>query len=514
MTPAATGDRGREHRAPGLPIQAFAAWAEQIGADHIVRDAATLAAWGRRTFGRNVSVGAILRPGSGQEVAAALWIAGGFEIPVHPVSRGANWGMGSRAPMEEGGVILDLSRLTAIEDVSADHGVVRVQPGVTFQALARHLEGSGFFVSEIGGSPEASVLANALDRGDGALADRWAALGELTVALPDGRLIRTGYGGRGATALVGLHDGPAGPLVDGLFSQSNLGVVVEACLRLEPVPDNLAIFTARTDMLAGLPALLNALRDAQKAGALPDRGFTLWNGVKFLAREQSRTAFDADEIRQAESGTWRVSGYMTAESDGILQHRAAWVLDRLHASGARAEAAIARSDGAWEEGCEGLLGRPSPRNLRTAYWSEPAIPDYADMDPDGDGCGLLWLCLALPFDGEAAAEFVRCAVGVLDAHDIDLNIGLEPASFRCLLAYISLSYRRDGAAADADALAAYRGLMAAAEALGLAPYRLANGLPRSAGDTRTELDRYLAQLRAVGDPAGVLSRGRYGIGDG
>lgn len=505
---------GREQCAPGPDPRAWAAWTEIVGAENVIRDAATLDAWGRRTFGDNVPVGAILRPGSAEEVAALLRVASTYASPVHPVSRGANWGMGSRAPTVPGAAILDLSRLTAIADIAADHGVVRIQPGVTFQALADHLTalGSEYFVSEIGGSPEASVLANALDRGDGTLTDRWTATSELTIALPDGRLIETGYGARGAGALAGLHGGPTGPLIDGLFSQSNLGVVVGACLRLEPMPRNLGIFTARTDSLAGLSSLLESLRHLLRAGAMPDRGFSVWNGVKFLARENARTGFGEAEIRHAESATWRVSGYLTAETDAMLQLRAAGVVEQLRASEAAADAVIVRTEGIWEEGCDKLLGSPSPRNLRTAYWSEDIIPDYAAMDPDLDGCGLLWLCLALPFEGRAVTELVNRTVGILRPYGIDLNIGLEAASFRCLLSYISLSYRRTDPAADAAALCAYEALLAEAEALGLGPYRLANGLPRTTDSDPTALDRYLGELRAVGDPAGVLSPGRCGIG--
>src|SRR5690606_6838808 len=90
---------------------------------------------GLRTFGGNARVAATLLPGSAEEVSAALAIASRHGIHVHPVSRGANWGLGSRAPLTDGGVVLDLSRMTRISGLDARDGIVRIEPGVTFRDL-------------------------------------------------------------------------------------------------------------------------------------------------------------------------------------------------------------------------------------------------------------------------------------------------------------------------------------------------------------------------------------------
>lgn len=489
-------------------------WSGVVGGAYVLTDPADRAAWGRRTFGPDVPVSAIVRPGSAAEVAGALRMATQHRHPVHPVSRGANWGMGSRAPMQSGAAILDLSRLTTIEEVDFRHGVVRVEPGVTFQMLADYLteRGSRFFVPEIGGSPDASVLANALDRGDGALGDRWASLSDLAVVLPDGRVVETGFAGRSAHRLAGLHEGAAGPVIDGLFSQSNLGVVVAGCLRLEPMPENLAIFSVRVDAREAMPDMLETLREMQVAGAVRDRSVTLWNGVKFLARENPRVRYDESAIRQAATETWMMSGYLQGETEALLTQRGNWVLERFAAAGVQADASLVRIGGQWLDGCDGLLGSPSPRNLRTAYWSEDGIPEVEAMDPDADGCGLLWLCIAFPFDGEVVAQFALRAATILGRYGIDFNFGAEAASFRCLLSYVSMSYRRDGPDADACAVEAYSAVLEEAEAMGLAPYRLANGLARSSRSYPDPLDDYLAALRQVADPAGILSKGRSGIG--
>ncbi|WP_028466970.1 FAD-binding oxidoreductase [Nisaea denitrificans] len=496
-------------RSAGEPV-----WSDIVGPENVILDADQRDAWGCRTFGADMAVSAILRPGSRHEISAILRAATEHRLPVHPVSRGANWGMGSRAPFENGSVILDLSGLVEISGYDPVQGLVRVEPGVTFGMLAAYLaeRESRYFVPEIGGSPEASVLANALDRGDGSIGDRWASLGDLEVVLADGRTLETGYSATEAYRLTGLHSGAAGPIIEGLFSQSNLGVVVAAWIRLEPMPGNLAIFTSRIDSLKGLPELISTWREAQRSGAVQGRSVTLWNGVKYLARENPRSFYFEDEVRLAETETWHLSGYLQAEDSTILGLRGDRVIQSFNAAGAETSGMIVRTDAVWQDGCEGLLGKPSPRNLRTVYWSSDSIPGFEDMDPDADRCGLLWLCLAFPFDGEVLADFVRCAAEVLRPYGIDLNIGVEATSFRCLLSYISLSYRRAGPESDAAALDAYRALLAEAERMGLAPYRLANGLAKTTATEPSSLQTYLEEIRAVGDPNGILSKGRADIG--
>lgn len=496
-----------------LSQQAIYEWCRSLASDHVLEGWEECGVWGRRTFGPDIEVPVRLRPGSVEEVADALRIASAFRIPVHPVSRGANWGLGSRAPTVSGAAVLDLSRLDRISGYDGNLGVVHVEPGVTFAALAKFLKkrDSRFFIPEIGGSPDASVLANALDRGDGAMGDRWGSLSDLTVVMPDGTRMTTGFAAARADRLAGCHPSIAGPIPDGLFSQSNLGVVVGAMIRLEPMPRNLAVFNARVRSFDGLIDLLTVWRDAQIDGVISGRSATMWNGVKFLARENSRRHFPEAEVREAEAEIWRLSGYLTAESPDMLDLRFRGLLDRFQRGNVEASGAAVRLDAVWEPGCGTVLGTPSPRNLRTAYWARKTVPAFDEMDPDADGCGLLWLCLAFPFDTETLLAFVKSALPVLRAAGIDFNIGLESPGHQWLLSYVSLIYDRSAPGKDDEAMACYRTLLAIAVSLEIAPYRLANGAETVPAYADSTLHGYLAEIRALRDPHGILSPGRGGL---
>lgn len=76
----------------GERLAAFlAASAGVVGRDH-ARSAAEAPDWHRATFPWPGRASAILRPGSAEEAAACLRLAGDFGCPLHPVSRGRAWG--------------------------------------------------------------------------------------------------------------------------------------------------------------------------------------------------------------------------------------------------------------------------------------------------------------------------------------------------------------------------------------------------------------------------------------
>ena len=171
-------------------------WARTVGRTAVQTAQDADPVWSNATIRWPARPMAVVSPGNAEEVAACLGIANEARIAIYPVSRGRNWGLGSRLPPRDA-VILDLSRLNRILDLDVKHGTARIEPGVTFAALQSALDSAGlaFHVPGFGGPPDASVLANALERGEGAGAagDRFAHLWDLDVALATGERLRTGF---------------------------------------------------------------------------------------------------------------------------------------------------------------------------------------------------------------------------------------------------------------------------------------------------------------------------------
>ncbi|KAK0742065.1 hypothetical protein B0T21DRAFT_399912 [Apiosordaria backusii] len=188
--------------------------------------------------------GAVVYPGSTEEVVKVVKWANRWLIPVFPISMGRNLGYGGAAPRVRGSVTIDLGkRMNKILDINAQDYTCLVEPGVSFYGLHEELGKRGLRehmwvdTPDLGGG---SIIGNTVDRGVGytPYGDHWACHSGLEVVLPTGEVIRTGMG-----ALT--HDGENtwgvfpygfGPFSDGIFSQSNFGIVTKMGMTLMPNP--------------------------------------------------------------------------------------------------------------------------------------------------------------------------------------------------------------------------------------------------------------------------------------
>src|SRR5689334_20829077 len=80
----------------------------------VARSEAGLGAAGRATFATSQRIEAVVRPGALEEVRTVLRIGSEERLRVHPVSRGKNYGFGSRVPPRDGCLLLDLSRMDRV----------------------------------------------------------------------------------------------------------------------------------------------------------------------------------------------------------------------------------------------------------------------------------------------------------------------------------------------------------------------------------------------------------------
>lgn len=159
---------------------------------------------------------------------------------LHVISTGRNWGLGSREPVQDDVVVLDLGDLNRVRGLDLEAGWAVIEPGVTQGGLSQLLAGSTRLVNVTVSAASTSILGNALDRGVGLRNQRTHDLVGLEVALPDGELVRVGWWPTDdRTAPVYPHG--LGPSTLPLFVQSNLGAVTAGVIRLLPRPEALRV---------------------------------------------------------------------------------------------------------------------------------------------------------------------------------------------------------------------------------------------------------------------------------
>lgn len=499
---------------------AIAAWREAIGAEHVGDAPADLADAATATFPTAARVDAIVRPGSVAEVQACVRIADRLEIPLHPVSRGLNWGFGSRVPAGRGGAILDLGRMDSILDHDERLAFITVEPGVTFAQIHAFLRGRGssLFLPAIGGSPDASALGNALERGHGIGPSprRAEAVGAIEVVLADGERASAGFAPGAAFRGGESHRHGVGPSLAGLFLQSNLAVVTSMTLALEPRPERLTLFQARVGGLEALRELLDPLQKRVLHRAFGRALLTVWNRYKMLAcaGPYPWAAMDGavplDLSRLGVEADWFLSGALYAPSDA---HEAAarQALESL-SDRFRSLTFLDRSDAGFAAASGAFLGEPGRRNLGSLYWRKrgDARPPDSTAAPERDRCGVIQLCPLLPFEALGATAALGLIERSVRRWGFEPQIGFDLSDPATIEAYLTIVYDRDQAGEDERAMACHHALTRRLVEMGCPPYRLgiqsdpAASLPDGRG-------AFLAQLKAALDPNSILAPGRYGI---
>jgi glycolate oxidase len=191
---------------------------------------------------------AVVFPTSTAEVSTIVRLAAAHGLPVVP--RGGGSGLSGGANAVEGGLVVVMTDMNRILEISTDDLLVVTQPGVIALDLERAVEAEGLLYPPDPASHETSVIGGNLAENAGGLrcvkygVTRDYVLG-LEVVLADGEVIRTG--GRNVKDVMGYD-------LTRLFigSEGTLGIITEATLRLRPLP------APKTTLLAFFPSVGHA----------------------------------------------------------------------------------------------------------------------------------------------------------------------------------------------------------------------------------------------------------------
>ncbi|MFE9772738.1 FAD-binding oxidoreductase [Streptomyces sp. NPDC005931] len=218
-----------------------------VGEEHVRVDDGALAAYARdATPLFHARPQAVVLPGSTEEVAAVLRHATARGIPVVPRGAGSNLCAGT-VPLT-GGIVLVLTRLNKLLEISPDELLARAQTGVSTATLADAAAARGLLYAPDPGSRTVSTIGGNVATCAGGLrglkygVTRNYVLG-LEAVLPTGEVIRTG--GRLWKDVAGYD---LTRLLTG--SEGTLAVITEATLALLPAPAETGTGVAYFDTLA------------------------------------------------------------------------------------------------------------------------------------------------------------------------------------------------------------------------------------------------------------------------
>jgi 4-cresol dehydrogenase (hydroxylating) flavoprotein subunit len=486
------------------------------------------------------------------EVRACIERARRERRTLYPISSGLNWGYGSAAPPQGGAVLLDLSgmrRILNAGDVSIKHPVVVIEPGVTQAQLQDFLasECPALTFNVTGSSIETSILGNALDRGVGYLGPRREDVFGFEIVTGRGEILKTGFRRLGeASPLAHTHPYGLGPMFDGLFFQSNFGVVTSACLKLVPrAPRTVAVSLALKDesrwaefidalallkrmgVMSGVTHVGNRARThasmssgisdylsrfcAVPADRLPQEAARAlatvapfeWTSLGGVAGSVAQVAAAVAEVRRVVRGLARVT--VVDDRKLAVGYRLLHPLRFIPWARANAAAIAAIRP------LHGLAsGRPTDAAISNLLWrfGQPAL---SATQLDESNCGLLFVSPALPMDGAAVQEVIGAMKEIACSHGHELYVTVNIETTTSLVAVANLLFDRRDAAAVKQAHACAKALWQDLRKRGLEVYRARADMMAELADPADTFWRTAWDLKAVFDPDHVIAPGRYNL---
>jgi len=233
--------------------------ARRIGGGKVVDDPDLLEKYGADESGAPPRPpAAVVFPASATDVAASLRAAAGAGVAVTP--RGGGTGKSGGAVPVEGGLVLSLERMNAVDEISRDDFVAVVQPGLVLQAFHEAVEKEGLFYPPDPASLDSCSLGgNVAENAGGPRAFKYGVTAHYVLALElatmDGRCLRAGSRTIKNASGYGIV-----PLLVG--SEGTLAVFTRIVLRLLPLPGATAacaaLFGSTAEAAGGVGALLRS----------------------------------------------------------------------------------------------------------------------------------------------------------------------------------------------------------------------------------------------------------------
>jgi 4-cresol dehydrogenase (hydroxylating) len=515
----ATGATAKTMLAKGVRKRDFAgavaAMRKVVGAEWVFADTEAVTPWKKSytpdPFGKHVPVGAVC-PENVEQVQAIVKIANEFRQPIWPVSTGKNMGYGMTTTASPGQMVLDLKRMNRILSVDPELCTALVEPGVTYRQLKDYLVENNLplwiDVPTVG--PIASPVGNTLDRGVGytPYGEHFMVQCGMEVVLADGEILRTGMGSTKNPSAWQAFKWGYGPYLDGLFTQSNFGIVTKMGMWLMPAPPVYKPFVIRHKKMEDVARIVEAMRPMRIANIVPNvvlmmggayqlamfkRRSEVWDGAGPITDEAVAMAAAANNL-----GMWNtyIALYgtegMIAESEKIIR------------------AAFAAIDG--EVLTEAEMGdNPWFHHHATLMQGGLNLDEIGLARWRGNGGGLAWFAPVAPAKGSETQGQVELAKQILGKYGFDYTAAFAIGS-RELHHIIALLYDKSDPAEEKRADDCYRELVTGFGEKGWASYRTGvHAMDLVAEQFGTVNRTFNAKLKDALDPNHIIAPGKSGI---
>jgi len=485
---------------------------------------------------------AAVAPDGVEQVQAVVRIANKYKIPIYPVSTGKNLGYGGSAPVYSGSVVLDLKRMNRILEVNEENAYALVEPGVSYFDLYRYIQEKGLKLwVDVPDPGWGSPVGNSVDRGGGYVMAQYRNHFDshcgMEVVLANGEIIRTGMGAMPGAKTWQEYKTGFGPWVDGIFSQSNFGVVTKMGFWLMPEPEAYlsgTVYVPRHADLIPLVKSLNYLENTRVTNGMPDLGSPLLY-IPMIQEIDVWNEGGAPPPPDAElAGLLAKSeaGFSAELEQYALQKGISYWSCKLSFYGAPKA-----NEANWESAKEKLSAIPGAKFVQNESYTMPLTPEQREKvhkpqfgipslamfsigartptNPNPTN-GHMWFSPIIPRTGEAIFEANRVFNAAAKEFGIPALTFSLPSCYweRAFIFIFAFPVTRD-IETNKKNRAAFKKLVERAAEHGWGEYRTAPAYQDLIMSTYAynnhALLRFQETLKDAVDPNGILSAGRYGI---
>ena len=474
---------------------------------------------------------AAVAPDGVEQVQKVVKIANTYKIPIYPISTGKNLGYGGSAPNLSGSLVLDLKRMNRILDVNPRNHSALVEPGVSYFDLYRYIQEKGYKLwIDVPDPGWGSPIGNSLDHGGGYLQPMYRNHFDshcgMEVVLPNGELLRTGMGALPDAQTWQQYKFGFGPWIDGMFSQSNLGVVTKMGFWLMPEPDAYLTGTVTVPKYGDLIPLVDILTFLENSGvsnAMPGLGSPLLGGFMMPPPAPEVTALlqktggdisspDLQKYAQDKSVPyWSCTVKFYGPVKGIQAH---WEY---------AKEKFSAIPGAKFQDGEFYKLPLTPEQFKQVHKPEFGIPSLetfsigarSAINPN-PSAGHIWFPPIIPRTGEAVLEANKVFSKAAKDFGLPVLSFSLPSTYwmRAFIFIFGFPITHD-VATNKKNRESFKKLIQIAAEHGWGEYRTAPAFQDAVMETYSfnnhALRRFHETIKDAVDPNGIISAGRYGI---